>query len=136
MIGLVIVTHEQIGAELLKVAARLRDDKPERKPKCKFVPIEMNINPDYLEEIISDAIKAMDDGRGVLVMTDMFGGTPSNITLSFLKDRKVEVLAGVNLPLLLHALELIENSPEMTLEVLADEVAQCGQESIKDGLGL
>ncbi|MDR0354403.1 MAG: hypothetical protein LBJ64_01515 [Deltaproteobacteria bacterium] len=150
MIGLVILTHEQIGAELLKVAALIRGDKT----KCNFVPIEMNIKADdlekttadalkektrddlkekisaYLTEKISAAVTAMDNGDGVLVLTDMLGGPPSEFSLSFLKDLKVKVIAGVNLPLLLHALELRDDSPKMTLEDLADEVAKVGRESI------
>jgi PTS system mannose-specific IIA component len=126
MIGLVIVTHGQIGAELIKVS----DLMIGTSRNCRFVPIEMNINPDYLSDMIGKAIQETDRGRGVLIMTDMFGGTPSNIALSFLEAGKVEVLTGVNLPILFRALTLRENEPTLTLEGLAAGVTEYGRRSI------
>ena len=67
-----------------------------------------------LEEIrkeISTAIKKLDQGRGVLILTDLFGGTPSNVSLSFMKEGKVEVVTGVNLPMLLKLTDVRDKMP-------------------------
>ncbi|MDR1298466.1 MAG: PTS sugar transporter subunit IIA [Deltaproteobacteria bacterium] len=125
MIGIVIVTHGQLGAELLRAAELMIGGQP----KCQTVAIEMNISPDYLSDLIGKAVKLQEGGQGVLILTDMFGGTPSNISLSFHEDGKVEVLTGANLPMLLRALDLRETAG-MTLAKLAAAVTEYARKSI------
>jgi PTS system mannose-specific IIA component len=125
MIGIIIVTHGQLGAELLKAAELIIGSQQ----KCQTVAIEMNINPDYLSDLIGKAIKAQDGGQGVLLLTDMFGGTPSNISLSFHEEGKVEVMTGANLPMLLKALNLREN-PDLGLGALALSILDYARKSI------
>jgi len=76
---------------------------------------------------ISEEIKALDSGHGVLVLTDMFGGTPSNLSLSFLKEKKVEVLTGVNLPMVV---EVAQNRDRLTLSELGEKAQEAGRKSI------
>ena len=76
---------------------------------------------------IADALGKVDQGEGVLVLTDMFGGTPSNIALSFLDERRVEVVTGMNLPMLIKLATLVEEKP---LEELAVFIKGYGQRNI------
>ena len=96
MIGLVIVTHGSLAKEF--VAAMEHVVGPQRAVET------VCIGPDDMMETrrqdILDAVSRVDTGDGVIVLTDMFGGTPSNLAISILKEANVEVIAGVNLPLL------------------------------------
>jgi PTS system mannose-specific IIA component len=91
----------------------------------------ISIDPsDPIEEVekrIKKGIKKVDAGKGVLILTDMFGGTPSNISLSFQEKGKVEIVTGVNLPMLIKLSTLRE---EQTLDELASFIKSYGQKNI------
>jgi PTS system mannose-specific IIA component len=91
----------------------------------------VSINPkegvEEISERISEAIRKVDKGKGILILTDMFGGTPSNICLSFLEEWKIEVITGVNLPMLL---KLATSEEERDLAELADFIRTYGQKNI------
>ena len=123
MIGLVIVTHGSLGQELLKTAEFIIGGLE----GCLTVSIDSVRSPESLREAVGAAIEALDKGAGVLVLTDMFGGTPSNISLSFLAEGRVEVLSGVNLPMLLKAVQLRERS---VLSEAAQIIGDYGRKSI------
>ncbi len=97
MIGVLIITHGNLGFELIKAAEMIRGNME------GVVPISVDATKavEDVKKEITVAIKKADSGSGVLIMTDLFGGTPSNISLSFLKEGKVEVITGVNLPMML-----------------------------------
>jgi PTS system mannose-specific IIA component len=76
---------------------------------------------------IKEAIAAVDEGDGVMVLTDMFGGTPSNLSLSFLSGGEVEVLTGVNLPMII---KLVQSREKMNLSDLAHSIGEYGRKSI------
>lgn len=97
MAGVLIIAHCNLAQELLK-AAELIVGKMERTEALSIDPKD---EVERIRKQIQSALKRVDDGTGVLILTDMFGGTPSNISLSFLKDEKVEVLTGANLPMLI-----------------------------------
>jgi len=97
MVGAVIIAHGSIGQELI-VAARYILGKVEG---ISAVCIDSETNAFEVRKMIVKAIRQVDEGDGVLVMTDLFGGSPSNIAFSFLNDEKVDVVAGVNLPMIL-----------------------------------
>jgi PTS system mannose-specific IIA component len=80
-----------------------------------------------LKNEITAAIKKLDSGKGVLILTDLFGGTPSNISLSFLKEGKVEVVTGVNLPMML---KVSETKDEKALSEFADFIRNYGKNNI------
>ena len=82
----------------------------------KACPFDQGISAEKLRSTLKTLIKDVDSGHGVIILTDMFGGTPSNISLSFLAENKVEVVTGINLPMLITALTKREG---ITIEHLA-----------------
>ncbi len=101
MTGIVIVTHGKLGAALIDTAEFI---KAERLEGVAAVSIDLNEHADKLRKKIAVAIKTVDQKQGVLILTDMFGGTPSNLSYSFLEEGRIEVISGVNLPILIKAL--------------------------------
>jgi len=124
MIGLLIVTHCDLGKELLHAAEFIVG----RIEAADTVAITETTGSEKMHKEIEQKIKALDRGQGVLVLTDMFGGTPSNLCLSFL-DEKVEVLTGVNLPMVI---AIVQNRQEYPLK----EIAAKAQEAGKIGISL
>ena len=122
-IGVVVVSHYRLGEEFLQA---LRLIVPEG-PRFHAVGIEPKQSVEEMRQAIATALQAADEGEGVLVLTDMFGGTPSNIALSFLEERRVEVVTGMNLPMLIKLATLTEEKP---LEELAVFVKEYGQRNI------
>jgi PTS system mannose-specific IIA component len=122
-IGVVIVTHYRLGDEFLQALRLIVPDGPE----FHAVAIEPTQSVEEMRSRIAAALEAADRGEGVLVLTDMFGGTPSNISLSFLSDHHVEVVTGVNLPMLIKLATLAESK---SLEDLAAFIKQYGQRNI------
>ena len=102
MIGIVIVTHGNLGSELVSAASLIKGEIE----NVISVSIDATKNVEELKRNIAGAIKKAERGSGTLILTDLFGGTPSNLSLSFLNEGKVEVLTGVNLPMLLKVSEL------------------------------
>ena len=121
--GVVIVTHYRLGEEFLQALRLIVPDGP----TFFAVSVEPRQSVDEMRSNIAGAIRAADTGDGVLILTDMFGGTPSNISLSFLKDHRVEVVTGVNLPMLIKLATLAE---EKSLEELAPFIKNYGQRNI------
>ena len=97
MIGLVLVTHGRLAAEFVVAMEHVVGPQTAVMSIC--------IGPDDDMELrrseIANAIRAVDQGRGVIVLTDLFGGTPSNLAISLMDPGKVEVIAGINLPMLI-----------------------------------
>ena len=97
MIGLVLVTHGQLAAEFITAMEHVVGPQEAVEAIC--------IGPDDdMEERrkhIAEAIGKVDQGQGVIILTDLFGGTPSNLAISLMKSENVEVIAGVNLPMLI-----------------------------------
>ena len=122
MIGLVLVAHAGIARELLN-AAEIIMGKFER---AEAVGIKPDDPVDGIRESIAGAIKKV-DADGVIIMTDMFGGTPSNMSLSFLQDNRIEVLTGVNLPMMI---KFAADRAKFGVAELAEKLKQCGRESI------
>ena len=122
MIGLVVVCHEDMGAELVK-AAEMIVGKIEA---VATVSVKQESAPEMLRNEIQSAIKKVDRKKGVMLFTDMFGGTPSNIALAFLGEA-VEVVTGVNLSMLI---KFANHRDEKTLSDLAKVVQEAAQKSI------
>jgi PTS system mannose-specific IIA component len=121
MIGLVLVTHAGLAGEL-KRAAEMIVGKIER---VETVDIGPEDSVEKIRDSIAAAINAVTDS-GVVIMTDMFGGTPSNMSLSFLEENKVEVLTGVNLPMMIKFATEREKSPLPELARLLRDRAREG----------
>ena len=97
MIGVVVVTHGQLATELVNAAETIVGDQP----RFAAVSIGWHDAVELAREEIAQAIARVDSGSGVIVLTDMFGGTPSNLAITFLAEGRVELITGVNLPMLL-----------------------------------
>ena len=97
MIGVVVVTHGQLATELVNAAETIVGDLPQ----FAAVSIGWHDDADDAREEIRQAIARVQGAEGVLILTDMFGGTPANIALTFLEADKVEVITGVNVPMLI-----------------------------------
>ena len=130
MIGIVIVTHSQLGEALIDTAAFILGSKPEA---TVAVSVDLNENPEKLRRQIENAIKKVQQEKGVLILTDMFGGTPSNLSYSFLEDGRVEVISGVNLPILIKATSARQ---EKALSDLATTLESFGKRSISLASGI
>jgi len=130
MIGIVIVTHSQLGDALIDAAEFILGNRPDT-----MVPVSIDLkeNVDKLRKKIAEAIKQVDNKKGVLIFTDMFGGTPSNLSYSFLEEGKVEVISGVNLPILIKAVDI---QKDMELNDLAKELEAFGKKSISMASGI
>jgi len=96
MVGLVVATHGRLAEELIRTAERIVGPIERIAP----VSVDAQSSMDDARARLAAAIEAVDQGQGVLVLTDMFGGSPANLALTFLADR-IEVVTGVNLPMLL-----------------------------------
>jgi len=131
MIGIVIVTHKQLGEALIGAAEFIIGRRP---VAIESVSIDLSENADKLRAKIVQGIKAVKDEEGVLILTDMFGGTPSNLSYSFLEEGRVEVLSGVNLPILIQAVSLRKKS--MGLAELAVNLEVFGKKSISLASGI
>lgn len=123
MIGILITTHGNLGAELLKAAEMIKG--PFKGVACISVSQEKGV--EELRKEISATIKKLDQGQGVLILTDLFGGTPSNFSLSFMKEGKVEVVTGVNLPMLL---KISDAGKDMKLKEFAQYIRDYGIKNI------
>ena len=100
MTGILIVTHSTLGQALIESAEFILDSTIEN---IVSVSIDIKEPADSLIKKIKNGIKKVNDNGGVIIFTDMFGGTPSNLSYSFLEEGAVEVISGVNLPILLKA---------------------------------
>ncbi len=123
MIGLLIISHCNLGREFLNAAELIVG----RLENADAIAITQTSESEELLMAIAEKIKGLDDGQGVLVLTDMFGGTPSNLSLSFLEEQMVEVLTGVNLPMVI---SVAQDRHQLTLSELGERAEQAGRRSI------
>jgi PTS system mannose-specific IIA component len=131
MVGIVIVTHSQLGDALIDATEFILGTRPDTMVS---VSINLKENADKLRKKISKGIKEVDRNKGILILTDMFGGTPSNLSYSFLEEGKVEVISGVNLPILIKAVDF--QKKEMDLCDLAEHLEAFGKKSISLASGI
>jgi PTS system mannose-specific IIA component len=123
MVGILIVTHGKLAQELVETTKVIVG-----KNTDFIVPITVDWNDDTadIQKTIASAVAKVDQGNGVLILTDMFGGTPSNISLSFLSE-KVEIITGVNLPMLI---KIVNVGDKYTLKELSQLITDQGKKSI------
>jgi PTS system mannose-specific IIA component len=123
VIGVVVVTHGQLATELVNAAETIVGDLP----RFAAVSIGWHDTVELAREEIAQAVARVDAGNGVIVLTDMFGGTPSNLAITFLADGRIEVVTGVNLPMLLK----LAGTREVThLRELARRIREDGRNAI------
>jgi PTS system mannose-specific IIA component len=123
MIGIVVVTHGQLATELLNAAETIVGDLP------RFTAVSIGWHEDTQDarDEIAAAIGRVQQGKGVLILTDMFGGTPSNLAMTFLGQQDVEVITGVNLPMLIKLAGLDDQD---SLLSVAREMREHGRNAI------
>jgi len=125
MVGVVVVTHGALAKELISVVNFVLSSKP--SVKISGVCLDPDSEFESFKQDIKNAIKKVKGKDGILLVTDMFGGTPSNISLTFLKENKVEVISGVNLPMLL---KLATLSNKVTLDEAVKIAESAGRDNI------
>ncbi len=130
MIGIVLVTHSQLGEALIEATEFIAGKKLDN---IESISIDLNESADKLRDKIAAGIKSVNQNQGILILTDMFGGTPSNLSYSFLEEGRVEVISGVNLPILLRA---VTTRKEMELAELASSLEIYGKKSISLASGI
>ncbi len=123
MVGMLVITHRRLAEELIDTAELIVG----KIDNCVGLSLDPDRPVDELRQQITNAMNEVDDGDGVIVLTDMFGGTPSNLSLSFLNYKGVEVVTGVNLPMLL---KLAHSREGEKVDKLARVVKDYGRRSI------
>ena len=124
MIGLVIVTHGGLAVEFRNALEHVVG----RQSRLETVQIGPDDDTEARRRDILEAVKRVDGGKGVIILTDMFGGTPSNLAISVMDEGKAEVIAGINLPILV---KLASIRAEMTLAQAVNIARDAGRKYIK-----
>jgi PTS system mannose-specific IIA component len=124
MIGILLVTHGKIAAELVEAACRITG----QSERIAAIGLEWEEAATDARDRIEEGIARVRSDAGVLVLTDMFGGTPSNLAFPFLKEDSVEIVTGVNLPMLLRSLATRGEEP---LSSLARAARERGRKAIE-----
>ena len=130
MIGILVITHRQLGEAFIDCTEFVLGERP---PALEAISVDLRENAGDLRHKIESGIKKLKADDGVLILTDMFGGTPSNLSYSFLEDGRVEVISGVNLPMVIKAVNLRDQKP---LTELAAQLETFGKRSITMASGI
>ena len=123
MIGIVLVTHGQLAEEFLSAMVHIVGEQKNIAAIC----IQPEDDMEQRRHDILKAVKKVEDGEGVILLTDMFGGTPSNLAISVMGEGEVEVIAGVNLPMLI---QLARSRQTQTLESAVNDAQDAGKKYI------
>lgn len=124
-VGVVVVTHGQLANELVNAAEMIAGELP----RFEAVALGWHDDPNAAKDQIAAAIGRVRGNEGVLVLTDMFGGTPSNLGITFLEDDAVEVVTGVNLPMVVKLANL--DRTQASLLGVARQVREHAREAIR-----
>lgn len=122
MVGVLIVTHKELAEALLTVYDLILG----RQEGVQALSLDPSAPPETLVQQIQSSVTQLNNGDGVLILTDMLGGTPSNLSLSFLQEGKVEVVTGVNLPMLMKLASLGQDKPLAEIARALKESGQAG----------
>ena len=125
MIGALIVTHGNLAHELLNAARQIEADVA----GMEAVPLEWSDTVDEAREKIAAALARIGPERAVIIFTDMFGGTPSNISLSFLEQNRIEIVTGVNLPMIVKFAMVKQDAKDVS--TLAHVISEKGSKAIR-----
>jgi mannose PTS system EIIA component len=130
LIHTLILTHGSLAEALLETASRITGEVP----GLQALSLDWNEPREVLQERVVQVLRRLDQGEGVLILTDLYGDTPSNLALSVLEPGRVEVVTGVNLPMVLRVGCLREHS--MGVTELARWIQQKGKQGIRVGIGV
>jgi PTS system mannose-specific IIA component len=123
MIGGIIVSHGRLAEELLNALTIILGEAP----NIEAISIGWYDDVEDSKKKISQCLKRVDQRNGVIIFTDMFGGTPSNLSFSFLRDNQVEIITGINLPMLIKFVSLQRSN---NLRDVAKKVVEQGKKNI------
>jgi PTS system ascorbate-specific IIA component len=123
MIGLLLITHGTLGESLIQTAMHVTNKRP---PRLRQLGVSPHDDPLLLLPKARALVRDLDEGSGVLILTDMYGGSPSNIASKLVVPGKVEALAGVNLPMLIRALTYRDR----TLDLMITKAVSGGCEGV------
>ncbi len=124
MIGIIVVTHGNLADVLIQTCFKIIG----KREKIEAYSIQWEDDAESALKVIERKVKKLDDGDGVLALTDMFGGTPTNLMISISNNHKMEIVTGVNLPMLIKAATL--QSKEIDLNEFAAKIKIQGQRNI------
>jgi len=120
MIGIVLVTHGRLAEEFLHAVVHVVGPQERFATICIGADDDMEVR----RKDIVDAVASVDEGNGVIILTDMFGGTPSNMAISVMEEGKIEVIAGVNLPMLIKLASIRHDGPLLSALLAAQEAGR------------
>jgi len=123
MTGLLLITHGSLGDDMLDAAKEILGGCP---LPAEAIAVDADCDPDQLYETAGKLCDTLDDGSGVLILTDLYGSTPSNVANRLIDMHNTSVISGANLPMLLRIL----NYPDMGLEALCDKAANGARDGI------
>ncbi len=123
MIGMVLVTHGRLAEEFRAALEHVVGPQDQ----CETIAIGPDDDMEERRNDIVSAVQRVDNGKGVVILTDMFGGTPSNLAISVMQNREVEVIAGVNLPMLV---KLARVRGELDMKTTVREAQDAGRKYI------
>jgi PTS system mannose-specific IIA component len=121
-VGIIIAAHTDYAAALLRTTEFILGPLGD----CTSISVDVAFDVSETVQRLSDAAQLLDKGAGVLILTDMFGGTPTNLSLALLSTHNVEVVTGVNLPMIIKAF----NARALPLKELAELVGEAGKQGI------
>ena len=121
--GLLLITHGNIGRDMLDTVTEILDCCP---LPAETLAVHPNSNPDLLYETASHLCTKLDQGSGVLVLTDLYGSTPSNIATRLTDSHNLSVISGMNIPMLIRIL----NYPEMNMDALCEKAINGARDGI------
>lgn len=123
MVGIVICAHGNLAGELLNTLNFITGSEG----RVTAIALDHKMDVSKARSMVKEAIRAADEGSGVIVATDLYGGAPSNIVLSCQSELNMEMIAGVNLPMLIKAVQLQKNT---VMETMAKKLKEYGRENI------
>ena len=126
MIPVLVLTHGDLAISILNAAQTI---DPQLADRTEAMALPWDVDSDSASGSLKQRLRELDTGEGVLILTDMFGGTPSNLGITFLEDDKVEVITGVNLPMLVKLANL--DSSHAGLLAIARQVLEHAREAIR-----
>ncbi len=122
-VGILLITHNCIGEELLRTA---RDTLGFCPVQTRALAVSQDVDPEQMAAQAQELLRELDAGEGVLVLTDAYGSTPSNVACSLAREERIHVIAGLNLPMLLR----VFNYPRLTLAELSEKALTGGQDGV------
>lgn len=122
-VGILLITHENYGNVSLQTVKSILGVCP---LETKSLSVPFDANPDAVYEEAKSAVKLLDNGEGVLILTDLYGSTPSNIAHRLIEEGRTVVVSGLNLSMLMRVL----NYPNLSLEELVDKASRGGSEGV------